>query len=308
MPLSPPPRYPHLSLLVPEAQAELASLELFELGALGVEQRDATTLTAPTREASGHVTLLASFADEDGARAALAELGNASGLGDCQAQLDFVVGDDWRDGWRAHFRPSRVGVRLVVQPPWPSQPRPGFEARADDLAITIDPGHAFGTGTHETTRLCLSAIEQRLQARGIGHIARMLDVGCGSGILSIAAARLGVAHVRAIDIDPSAIAATAENAAANGVRAAIEVDGEALESLHARYPLVVANLETRFLLPLATSLRERLEPGGQLLLSGILEGEGERVQQAFAPLKTTWQAQEGTWLALLLSDAEPTDG
>ncbi|HEX4355329.1 MAG TPA: 50S ribosomal protein L11 methyltransferase, partial [Polyangiales bacterium] len=142
------PRYPYVHLDVPEDDRELVSSELFELGALGIEERDASTLLSA---AVGTTTLVASFADEDGARFAQTELSRRG------ARLEYVVGDAWRDGWRAYFKPLRIGERLVVRPSWEA-----YEAQPNDVVITLDPGQAFGTGTHESTQLILAALPASL--------------------------------------------------------------------------------------------------------------------------------------------------
>lgn len=126
-------------------------------------------------------------------------------------QYRLVADEDWAEAWKAHYQPVRVGRRLLIQPRWlPPAPQPG------DIVIALDPGMAFGTGTHPTTQLCLEALEDLMQPGLI-----VLDLGCGSGILAIAAAKLGAARVLALDSDPLAARIAAENAAANGAASAV---------------------------------------------------------------------------------------
>jgi ribosomal protein L11 methyltransferase len=280
------PRYPYLHVAVAsdESAVELLSSLLFELGAQGIEERDHSTLL---KSSGGPDTtmLVASFADEATSLAAQQEL-----AGRYEAQLEYVVGDAWRDGWRKYFKPLRVGARLVIRPSWePYQPQP------DDLVITLDPGQAFGTGTHESTQLVLAALAQHVTPG-----QRVLDLGTGSGILAIAAVLLGAAHVTALDLDPLAISATDENAAVNGVAAAVSARVAGVESVSERFPLVLANIEARVLVPLAAAVSQRVQAGGTLILSGLLHADVERVAQAYLGFSTLAQPCSGDWHALVL--------
>ena len=143
-----------------------------------------------------------------------------------------------------------------------------------------DPANAFGTGTHETTRLVLGELEE-IVVPG----QPVLDVGTGSGILAIGCCLLGASRVRALDIDDESVNACVENAEANGVRDRIEVDKTNVETLTERYPLVLANIETRILVPLSEPIRARVAPGGTLVLSGILRNEIETARAAYSDLE-----------------------
>ena len=178
----------------------------------------------------------------------------------------------WADAWRAHFRPMRVGRRFLVTPPWETPDA------AERIVLVIEPGRAFGTGHHGSTAGCLEALETAVED-GVPPCA--LDLGTGSGILAIALARLGVAHVLAIDEDPDAIAAATANADRNGAAAAVRCridNAAALEADPA--PLVVANLITAAHTRLADRYRHYVTPGGRLILSGILDGEADGVDAA----------------------------
>ena len=181
--------------------------------------------------------------------------------------VEFVADRDWSETWRDGVEPLRFGKLLVVPRTSPIQPSP------DDVVVRLDPGLAFGTGTHATTALCLDRLA-RMSLEG----RRVLDVGSGSGILGIAAARLGASAV-AVDHDPQARRATSENSRANGVEVEIACRLDAVDS---SFDVVLANLVAGTIRELAGALVARLAPDGELLLSGILAGQVEWVMDAFS--------------------------
>jgi ribosomal protein L11 methyltransferase len=201
---------------------------------------------------------------------------------------------DWAEAWKAHFPVLRVGHRLVVRPTWRRHRR-----GPDDVVLALDPGMAFGTGLHPTTRLCLAAIEA-LADRGALGGARVLDVGCGSGILAIAALRLGAARALGLDTDPIAVEATVANARRNGLSRRIQARAGSLPSDEPAHDVVLANLIAGVLVPLAPSLRDELRPGGTLLASGIFIDRERDVQAAFETvgLDVSGRSVEGEWVAL----------
>jgi ribosomal protein L11 methyltransferase len=168
------------------------------------------------------------------------------------------------------------------------------------VVLNLDPGMAFGTGLHPTTRLCLAALEGLADARGSFDGARILDVGCGSGILSIAAARLGARAVVALDVDPIAVEATIANARRNRLAGRIETRQGSLPSGAGPFDLVLANLIASLLVELAPLLAGELRAGGTLLASGIFIDREAAVVEAFeaAGLETVARRQEGDWVAL----------
>jgi len=182
---------------------------------------------------------------------------------------------DWMESWKQHYQPIPIGQRLEILPAWVERHNPRR------LPVHINPGMAFGTGTHPTTQLCLELMEKHLRPG-----MRAFDIGCGSGILSIAAVRLGAAAVVAVDSDPAAVSATQENCRLNGVAHQVEVE---LGSLHTileghfgspQAPLVVANILSAVILRLFDDgLADAVQPNGILLLSGILEDQAEEIRQ-----------------------------
>lgn len=206
---------------------------------------------------------------------------------------------DWAEAWKEHYHPFRVGKRLWIQPSWQEA---GEGLQADDVVLTLDPGMAFGTGLHPTTQMCLQALEEYVQ-EGM----RVLDVGTGSGILAIAAARLGAAEVLAIDTDPLSVEATVENAAQNGVADRIEVRQGTLSDLsHIQaqgWDIVVVNILAPVIISMLENdaLLEYVAPQGYLLLSGIIDTQSEAVQSA---LQAAGGRVDGTltirdWVALV---------
>jgi ribosomal protein L11 methyltransferase len=179
-----------------------------------------------------------------------------------------IAAQDWSNSWRENFPPLRIGPFLII-PSWePVEP-------GEAIPIHLDPGLAFGTGQHPTTRLCLELLAEKLQQE---NAPRLLDVGCGSGILSIAAAKLG-AQVTASDLDPFCVRATIENTAANGVDVRI-VEAAGLEWVHGTFDVVVANLMSDLLINLAPSLAVITKDGGSLIVSGISAPRADDVEAA----------------------------
>lgn len=182
--------------------------------------------------------------------------------------------EDWAHAWKAYFKPLRVGERLVVKPtwqPWPPEDDPGV-ARADDIVVELDPGMAFGTGAHPTTRLCLVALEQHLKPG-----MRAIDLGCGSGLLTVAALKLGAAEVLAIDSDALATAATVANCQRNDVRGCDVVLAEGLGAVDGQWDLIVANISAAVIKDETPRVVERLVPGGIYICSGFYEGWDEEI-------------------------------
>lgn len=225
-------------------------------------------------------------------RQALWHLGRLRHVG--ELRLTARREEEWADAWKEHYRPQRVGRRVVVRPPWYE-----YGAEGDEVVVVLDPGMAFGTGLHPSTRLSVLGLEDELRPG-----MTVLDVGSGSGILAIAAALLGSGPVTAVDIERVAVRATRENAERNGVVERIAVaegsvgpDGPVRSS----YDLVLANIIARVLIELSAGLAAAMNPGGTLVLAGIIEGREPEVRSAFGALGLTFvrRAQEDDWVSLV---------
>ncbi len=249
-----------LELEVAAAAAEALSEALLESGAQSV------ALEHLDRERTTLVALIAVHTD---AQRLVREAAALAGLAAAPAfKLDEIGDDDWVRRSQAQFTPTEIGARLWIGPTW-HEPPPGR------LAVRLDPGLAFGTGTHPTTRLVLEFLERHVRGG-----ERVLDYGCGSGILAIAAARLGAARVDAVDVDPQAVESAADNARANGValRAALP---EALPA--AQYDIVVSNILAQPLIVLAPLLAARTAAHGRIALAGILASQAAEVIASYDP-------------------------
>jgi len=239
----------------------------------------------------------------DAAAAQRAAAGAAEALGHLQAFDLRPIGElrtrivheaDWADAWKRHFPVLRVGRRVVIRPTWRRHRRqPG------DVVLALDPGMAFGTGLHPTTRLCLAALEGIADAGTLAG-ARVLDVGCGSGILAIAAVRLGAASALGVDTDPIAIESTAANARRNRVARRVQARHGSLPSGRPGFDVVLANLIASVLVDLAELLHDELLVGGTLVASGIFVDREREVRAAFAAvgLDVGRRWAGGDWVAL----------
>ncbi|NYT22098.1 50S ribosomal protein L11 methyltransferase [Alcaligenaceae bacterium] len=291
-----------------EAEAESLSDAMLGAGVLAVSVEDADSDTSretplygepglePSVQAWRNNRVVALLPDGLDPRQVLEEL--AQHTDGPVAEEDWFLRDvpdeDWVRLTQSQFGPIRVGERIWIVPSWhaadPGVPAAGRQA-GDIVRIELDPGLAFGTGSHPTTHLCLEWLAGNLPAG-----ATVLDYGCGSGILAIAAARLGGGRIDAVDIDEQAVQATRDNAANNGVE------------LHAclpddlgpgRFDVVVANILSNPLKVLAPMLANRVGPGGALVLSGVLERQAREVAAAYEPWLAleVWQARDG-WVCL----------
>lgn len=290
--------YRECVLEVARDDAEALSEALFDLGALSVSVEDADADTPeeqplfgepghePTRLAwnrSRVVALLAEDADPALLAAAAANEINLSPLP--ASTVREVEEQDWVRVTQSQFEPIHIGEHIWVVPSWHDAPEP------DAVVLELDPGLAFGTGSHPTTRLCMEWLEQHVQPG-----ERTLDYGCGSGILAIVAKKLGAGETIGVDIDPNAVEASRYNAERNHVEATFALPDDAPEGT---FDLVVANILSNPLKLMAAMLCARVRPGGRLILSGVLERQAEEVAAAYAsaiPL-TVWRARDG-WVCL----------
>ncbi|GIW05334.1 MAG: ribosomal protein L11 methyltransferase [Dehalococcoidia bacterium] len=188
-------------------------------------------------------------------------------------QVREVDEHEWAEAWKQHFVAHRVGQRIVIRPSWRE-----YTPAPDDVVIDLDPGMAFGTGLHPTTRLCLAALERVVRPGD-----EVLDLGTGSGILAIAAAKLGAERVLAIDTDPVAVDAATSNVAANGLADRVTViEGTVEAAAPAAFDVVAANISAKVLIAIAPELARVTRPGGRLLASGLLDDREIEVALALA--------------------------
>jgi ribosomal protein L11 methyltransferase len=302
-----------LVLICPEAQAEALSDALLDAGALSVSVEDADGDTDAERPLFGepglepdvqawHRNRLVALLPDGLDHGQVLEQVRALGVGDYQEgdwSLREVPDADWVRLTQAQFKPIEVGERIWIVPSWhrghPDVPAadidPSNGSESKLIHIELDPGLAFGTGSHPTTHLCLEWLAANLQGR-----ETVLDYGCGSGILAIAAQLLGASSTLAVDIDEQAVQSTRYNAEVNRV----EVQAMLPDQLTAgRFQVVVANILSNPLKVLAPMLANRVLPGGHLVLSGVLERQAREVADAYSPwlAMEVWQAREG-WVCL----------
>lgn len=293
---------PFLELTLPCREADHARVEhaLEDVGAISVTMMDAHA-DAPDEQAIfepgvgeqplwHEMTVTALFAGGTKPAAVLAAIEAFDADIDLAgAQFREVEDQDWERAWMDQYRPMRFGTRLWITP-WNLEPG---DAQADDVIVRLDPGLAFGTGTHPTTALCLEWLD------GLDlHGKEVLDFGCGSGILAIAALKLGARRALGVDNDPQALAASADNALRNGVG---ERFGVVLpqDEPAAQYPIVVANILASALDALAPLLAGRTQAGGRIALSGILAGQETDLLQRYAEWFDDLQvAQREDWIRI----------
>ncbi|MDN5782673.1 MAG: 50S ribosomal protein L11 methyltransferase [Luteimonas sp.] len=299
---------PFLELTVPCRESEQPRFEhaLEDVGALAVTMLDANADTdnehailepgvgqTPLWDA---ITLTALFPHDADALLLLAALEAFDPALDwSQAAFRNVEDQDWERAWMDQYAPLRFGARTWIVP-W-NHDLPAEADVADAAVVRLDPGLAFGSGTHPTTSLCLQWLDA-LAARGTLQGREVLDFGCGSGILALAALKLGAARAIGVDNDPQALLATRDNADRNGVGDALAVflpDDE----VPATYPVVVANILASALDALADTLAARVAPGGRIALSGILDGQQEPLLLRYRSWFDELQVQvEGDWVRI----------
>ncbi len=266
-------------LLVDSKHAELLSDALLEIGALSVSLEDADAGTVdetplfgepdhPTAELWAHSIAVVLLDKDANVAEALAIAAQQAGIAaPTDYTVEAVAEQDWVRLTQSQFDPIPISPRLWIVPTWHDAPD------RDAINLKLDPGLAFGTGSHPTTRLCLRWLDAHLQGG-----ETLLDYGCGSGILAIAAIRLGAARVDGVDIDPQAVTASRDNATLNGVSAHFDLPGELAPG---QYDVVVANILTNPLKGMAPLLAGRVRAGGRLVLSGILAEQAEDVMAVY---------------------------
>lgn len=217
-----------------------------------------------------------------------------------EVTITWVQDEEWATAWKKHFKPVRVG-RIIVKPTWED-----FAALPEDVIIDIDPGMAFGTGYHPTTQLCLHALQERLKGG-----ETVLDVGTGSGVLAIAAAKLGAERVVGLDMDTVAVEVALENVEQAGLNDTVTIKrADSPLTFEGEADLVVANILAQVLIEMAGHLLQKIKPGGLLISSGIINERCEDVKTAFEALGlvTIEEKHDGDWVALISKRPSASSG
>lgn len=283
--------YVSLTVELQEEDAELASLALHEAGATGLEVRDREAPPMPGVHGPppGGAILVAFFEDAEAARGAEKEI--QARFPAARSRMEEVADQDWSEAWKARIRSVEVG-RLWVGPPWDVERAPAAKTK-----VVIEPKMAFGTGDHPTTMLCLEALDLFLRDN---PDAAVLDVGTGSGVLAIAARKLGAGRVVGVDNDPTSVKLARENAKLN-LAGALELSGKKLDEVSGKFELVLANILANTLVELAPLIAPKV--AGRLSLSGVLQhqrGEVEAAYRAQGLLSEGFKIQ-GEWIRLDLT-------
>ena len=280
-----------VTLVVPGSQAEALSDALEAEGAVSTDLADADADTAAEREIFAEPGEQAAFWDRCRVTALFGEDADISGALErsgasaMHASIDRLEDADWVALTQRQFEPIRAGRRLWIVPTWHEPPNPG------DVNIVLDPGAAFGTGSHATTRMCLAWLEETVRAGDT-----VLDYGCGSGILAIAALKLGAARAAGIDVDPLALQAARYNSSRNGVVLDVR---DAQRGIDGAFTITVANILANPLRMLAPVIGSLTQHGGRIALSGILEDQASAVIDAYVPWAALQRAaREGPWVLL----------
>ena len=284
-------RWLMVTLLVPREFGEVISNFLVEQGATGIEELDGDL----ERER------LRTYFPQDGKERkilyalrrylkSLEEI--APEIAGTQIKTTSLPEQDWGENWKRYFKPVQVTPRFVVKPPWSK-----IRLKRGQISIDITPGMAFGTGTHATTVLCIQALEERVKKKGLS----VLDVGTGSGILSIIAAKLGAKEIWGIDIDGVALENARENVGRNHVSDIVKLRKGSIGRVQKKFDIIIANIDLKRLRRMKKPLLNHLKNRGFLILSGILEKGKERLRKCY--LKTErlrWikVTQEGEWACL----------
>lgn len=185
--------------------------------------------------------------------------------------LNKVDEKDWSESWKKYYKPKRIGKRIIIKPSWED-----FKCNANDLIVELDPGMAFGTGTHETTIMCTEAIESYMKPGD-----KVYDVGCGSGILSIVAAKLGASKVLGIDMDPNSVRISKENIIRNGVDDTVDIlEGNLLDLISEKANVIVSNIIAEIIVGMSLDIKEKLTDNGIFIASGIILDKIDLVKNA----------------------------
>ncbi len=294
-----------IEIVLPTELSDAVSNFLMESGAQGVSQEQAEHQGGGFAEDASRETLKAYLPGDVRVESRLASLQDyLDDLGRLFPDLpraawrtDWIADADWGEAWKKYFKPLRVTKNIIIKPTW-ERYGPG----GHDIVIEIDPGMAFGTGQHPSTRMCLQAMEDLILQDRAARSRRVLDVGTGTGILGIAAAKLGAGNVTCVDIDKQAVAIAGENIRMNGVEERVTVLYRDVATIHETFDLIVANLTAKMLVKLRPQLISLLSRGGYLVMSGIIEQNREDMEHNFfaEPFAVHRTITEKEWLCYVL--------
>ena len=258
-----------ITITTSDDASEAVANYLFEMDAFGVELKDAADSTT---------SLIAYYPLDDRVNTRVKKLKDFLsklpmwGIQAHPAKIDLkrIESEEWIEAWKSSFPPQQIGKHLLIAPTWHD-----ISPDETNILIRLDPGMAFGTGYHPTTRLSLEMLEQTIKPD-----QKVADIGTGSGILAIAAIKLGAKHVDAVELDPTAIPVAETNFAINGVTEQISLyQGDGIKAVQDKYHLIVGNILTKAILPIIPNCPSRLQPEGHIIFSGILESELKQVQE-----------------------------
>jgi ribosomal protein L11 methyltransferase len=291
-----------IRISVPASEADALANFLIEQGANGVVEENQAASPDPT-SVCNNVMLKAYIKKDAFVQTHLTEIKNyltslssLTGNNGYELLIDEIADEDWNALWKSFFQPIKVTKRIVVKPSWKTY----WQQEGNEIVIELDPGMAFGTGTHQSTRLCLQAIEEIADKLANKCQCSLLDVGTGSGILAIAAVLLGITKVVGIDIDYQAVEYAKKNAEMNNVSDKLIFTAVPLHKTDGAFSMIVANILPQTLIDLKADLLSHLAPSGYLILSGILNEKAREVINVFTKdLSFVKESKEDEWSCLI---------
>lgn len=227
-------------------------------------------------------------------RSAILNIREYIDIGEALIEIKTVCDEDWANEWKKHYKPFKIGSRITIKPSWEHIPE-----EDEGIIVELDPGMAFGTGTHESTRMCLELLDKYIQEGD-----EVLDIGCGSGILSVAAAKLGASKVFAIDIDPVAVRVTQENIEKNNIMHLVKAQKSVLEEIEVHnYDIIVANIVADVIISISKEIKPFLKTKSVYIVSGIIKDRALEVKNKFEEegLKIIEEKSDGEWLAMAVT-------
>jgi ribosomal protein L11 methyltransferase len=290
-----------IKIIAPFSEVDAIANFLIEQGANGIVEENQPQ--AISCSSVSHNVLLKAYINKNAAakkhlseiKKYLAALSSLTGISEISLTTNEIEDEDWNALWKSFFQPLKVTERIVIKPTWTN-----YWKRTDEIVIELDPGMAFGTGTHQSTRLCLKTIEKIADSLSDKSACSLLDVGTGSGILAIAAVLLGIPKVVGIDIDYQAVECAKKNAELNNIADKIAFSDSLLYKLDGVFSIIVANILPHTLIDLKSDLLSHLASSGYLIFSGILQEKAGEVVDAFTrDISFVRETKEDEWSCLV---------